>query len=140
MKKKVGFVVIEALFSPILDPAEPLMSELLRVDGKDDCEVREVFKKYVGAYFETFDTRSQEIMVDSIRYFSNPVESSDVLPMDALPTPFELRQTLSTICRWLLEDLAIHPSDAKTGNVEYERTEDLALAHRLRRRASYLQE
>lgn len=68
------------------------MSELLRVDGKDGCEVREVFKKYVGAYFETFDTRSQEVMVDSIRYFSNPVESSDVLPMDALPTPFELRK------------------------------------------------
>lgn len=139
MKKKVGFVVIEALFSPLLDPAEPLMSELSKVDGNDDREVREVFKKHVGAYFETFDTHSQDVIADSIRYFSNLRESSDVLPMDALPTPFEIRQTLSTICRWLLDDLGIDQSDAETGLVEYERTEDLALAHRLRRHASYRQ-
>lgn len=139
LKNKVGLVVIEALFSPLLDPAEPLMSELSKVDGKDDRDVREVFKKHVGAYFETFDARSQDVIADSIRYFSNLRESSDVLPMDALPTPFELRQTLDTICRWLLEDLGIDQSDAETGLVEYERTEDLALAHRLRRHASYRQ-
>lgn len=131
MKNPVSFLVVEAILAPILDPQEPVFSDIANVDGNNQQQVREVIRRYIKPYFESFDDRSKKVIADSVLYFSSTEELPDITPLDALPTPFELKQSIVNFCTLLSDELNIVPTGFHPGNCEY--MDNLTLVHRLRR-------
>lgn len=131
MKRYVGFIFFEALLAPIFDPQEPVLSELLNVNGSDERQVRAVIRRYVKPYYDSFDDRSRAVMADSILYFATAKDLPETPPLDALPTPFEMRQSVRELCEWIESELTIDSGSFALGECEY--TDNLSLVHRLRR-------
>lgn len=131
--RPVGFIVIEAVLAPVLDPPEPTQSQLALVDGADGAQVRDVIRKYVKPYYESFDDQSRKVIADSILYFSNSPSIPETIPLDVLPTPFELTQTIDELCAWLANELCIDNREFDYRDCEY--SEDLNVVHRLTRAA-----
>lgn len=131
MTRPVGFIFIEALLAPLCDPLEPVRSELLRVNGVDERQVREVIQKYVKPYYESFDERSKITIADSILYFASAKSLPMTTSLDALPTPFELAQEIHVLCGWLSTELRIGSKEFNLADCEY--TDNLSFVHRLHR-------
>lgn len=131
MKKPVGFIFVEAVLAPLCDPQEPACSELAAVDGADERQMRQVIRNYVKPYYESFDDQSKATISNSILYFAHAENLPETMPLDALPTSFELTQEIDVLCAWLLAELCIESKEFDLGECEY--SDNLSLVHRLRR-------
>ncbi|MGX5726976.1 hypothetical protein ACWKWZ_18225 [Metapseudomonas otitidis] len=129
--KKVGFIFIEAVLSPLCDPQEPLYSDLLDVDGEDDLQLRKVVREIVRPYYDSFDARSKDVISDSILYFAFVDKFPEFVCFDALPIPFDLPRDSRKFCMLLLEELEIKKEGFDLRSCEY--SDDVKLVHRLRR-------
>lgn len=128
---KVGFVVLEAVLSPLCDPQEPLYSQLVGVNGEDEQQLRRVVREVVRPYYESFDSWSKGVISDSVLYFARADELPAAACFDALPIPFDLPQDLKKFCLYLQEELGIEKKGFEMSACEY--SDDLGLVHRLRR-------
>lgn len=128
---KVGFVVLEAVLSPLCEPQEPLYSQLADVNGENEQQLRRVVREVIKPYYESFDSWSKEVISDSVWYFSLADELPAAVCFDALPIPFDLPQDLKRFCLYLQEELGVEKEWFETSECEY--SDDLSLVHRLRR-------
>ncbi|MBW8354231.1 MULTISPECIES: hypothetical protein [unclassified Pseudomonas] len=128
---KVGFVVLEAVLAPIIEPQEPLYSKLACVDGEDERQLREVISEYVRPYYDSFDTWSKGVISSSILYFFHVGCLPGGVSLESLPVPFDFPQDLRVICSCLIDGLAIERRGIDVR--EYEYCDELSLVHRLRR-------
>lgn len=129
--RPVGFNQIEAVLAPVLDPPEPALSELAMVNGANSSQVRDVIRKYIKPYYDSFDDQSRKVIADSILYFSHAPSLPETIPLDVLPTPFELTQKIDELCAWLATELCIDNREFDFRDCEY--SEDLSVVHRLTR-------
>lgn len=130
MRRRVGFAVLEAVLAPVLDVQEPALFD--GTEGDSEPKLRKVLRDYVKPYYESFDQDSRDAIDDSVLYLSRFAPTLPVVPLDALPTPFEIKQELSVFCRWLAEELGVR--DRSIGRDEFEYSADLSMVHRLLRK------
>ncbi|WMN17987.1 hypothetical protein QL104_00870 [Pseudomonas piscis] len=131
---KVGFVVLEAVLAPIIEPQEPLYSKLARVDGEDEQQLRCVIREYVRPYFNSFDSWSKAFISNTILYFFKVGGFPEGVSLESLPVPFDLSQDLRMLCLCLIDELVIQGERFDVLECEY--CDDLSLVHRLRRNKS----
>lgn len=129
MRRRVGFSVVEAILAPVLDIQES--GSFRGTEGDSEQQLREVMRKYIKPYYASFDPDSRDVIDDSVLYLSKFSPTSPVVPLDALPTPFEIKQALPVFCQWLAEELGVRDRSMDAENFEY--SNDLSIVHRLRR-------
>jgi hypothetical protein len=94
--------------------------------------VREMIRKYVKPYYDSFDERSREVMGNSVLCFAFAHQQlPKTPPLDALPMPLELTQSVDVLCAWLLQELSIDTAGFSPDQCEF--SNDLGLVHRQRR-------
>ena len=122
--------MVEAVLAPVLDVLEP--GSLSEIDGGSEYQLRAVMREYIKPYYASFDPHSREVIDDSVLYLAKFSPAHPVVPLDALPTPFEIRQELPVFCQWLAEELGLR--DRHMDPEDFEYSNDLSIVHRLRRK------
>lgn len=128
---KVGFIVLEAVLAPIIEPQETLCSMLACVDGGDEQQLRAVVRRYIKPYYDSFDSWSKVVITDSVLYFFNVGCFPDGVSLESLPVPFDFPQDLRALCLCLIDELVIEREGFDVHDCEY--CDELSLVHRLRR-------